>query len=148
MAIKVMSIDKSGPQAGKDPIVFYAIGHVENACNELAAPDVIKALPSQIILDPSYEDALLGLEPGQDIMVLFYLHHSERYELQQHPRGDRSKPLRGVFALRSPQRPNPIGVTEVRLISITGNTLTVQGLDAINGTPVLDIKPVNRMPVN
>ena len=59
----------------------------------------------------------------------------------QHPRGDKSRPKRGVFALRSPYRPNHIGLTEVELLAINGNVLSVRGLDAINETPVLDLKP-------
>ena len=77
------------------------------------------------------------------LLVVFVFHRSEGHELLQHPRGDRSRPKRGVFALRSPNRPNPIGVTEVELIAIEGSILTVRGLDAIDGTPVLDLKPVS-----
>jgi tRNA-Thr(GGU) m(6)t(6)A37 methyltransferase TsaA len=74
-------------------------------------------------------------------MVVFYFHRSQGYDLTQHPRGDPRRPKRGVFTLRSPRRPNPIGVTVVDLVAIEGNVLRVRGLDAINGTPVLDIKP-------
>jgi tRNA-Thr(GGU) m(6)t(6)A37 methyltransferase TsaA len=73
---------------------------------------------------------------GEDVIELL-----GRELLLQHPRGDRNRPRRGVFALRSPRRPNPIGITVVDLIDVQGNVLRVQGLDAINGTPVLDIKP-------
>ncbi|MDX1413236.1 MAG: tRNA (N6-threonylcarbamoyladenosine(37)-N6)-methyltransferase TrmO [Candidatus Promineifilaceae bacterium] len=125
----------------EQPIVFHAIGWVENQFNETAAPEVIKAVQSRIVLDPSYIDALLGLEVRQEILVLFYFHLSQGYQLQQHPRADKNRPLRGVFALRSPQRPNAIGVTRVSLLAIDENVLSVAGLDAINDTPVLDIKP-------
>ena len=64
----------------------------------------------------------------------------QSHALLQHPRGDRSRPRRGVFALHTPYRPNPIGVTVVDLLSVEGNVLRVRGLDALNGTPVLDIK--------
>ncbi|MBN1178024.1 MAG: tRNA (N6-threonylcarbamoyladenosine(37)-N6)-methyltransferase TrmO [Anaerolineae bacterium] len=83
---------------------------------------------------------MLGLEPGDDIVVLFYFHRSDGRPLQVHPRGDLSRPLRGVFATRSPARPNPIGVTTVRIRRIEGNVIEVVGLDAIDGTPILDIK--------
>ena len=73
-------------------------------------------------------------------MVLFYFHRSTGYELSQHPCGDRTRPKRGVFTLRSPHRPNPIGVTVVELLAINGNVLRVRGLDACNGTPILDLK--------
>ena len=75
------------------------------------------------------------------LLVVFVFHRSQGFDLLQHPRGNQSRPKRGVFALRSPNRPNPIGITEVELLAIEGNILTVSGLDAINGTPVLDLKP-------
>ena len=74
-------------------------------------------------------------------MVVFYFDRMEDYELLQHPRGDCSQPRRGVFSLRSPRRPNPIGVTVVELISIDKNVLTVRGLDTFDGTPVFNLKP-------
>ena len=120
---------------------FRSIGIVKNEFHEPAAPDQIRAAEAQIILDPSLVEGLKGLEPGQQIMVIFYFHRSEGYDLLQHPRGDQNRPKRGVFALRSPRRPNPIGVTVADLVGIEGNVLRVLGLDAIDGTPVLDLKP-------
>jgi tRNA-Thr(GGU) m(6)t(6)A37 methyltransferase TsaA len=124
-----------------NPIVYRPIGHIKNAFQEPASPEQIRAVESQIVLDPALEEGLQGLNVGQQVMVVFHCHRSESYELAQHPQGDRSRPRRGVFALRSPQRPNPIGITVVELAAIEGNVLRVRGLDAINGTPVLDIKP-------
>jgi formylmethanofuran dehydrogenase subunit E len=119
------------------------IGAVVNSITEPVAPDEIRRVPSRIRLDPQLELGLKGLEAGQQIMVLFRFHRApEEYELLQHPRGDRNRPKKGIFSLRSPQRPNRIGVTTVELIKIEGNILHVRNLDAINGTPVLDIKPV------
>jgi tRNA-Thr(GGU) m(6)t(6)A37 methyltransferase TsaA len=123
------------------PIAYAAIGHVRNEFDEPTAPDLLRAAESRITLDPALVAGLSGLEPGQQVMVLFCFHRSEGYELRQHPRGDKSRPLRGVFALRSPRRPNPIGVTVAELVAVEGNVLRVRGLDAINGTPVLDLKP-------
>jgi tRNA-Thr(GGU) m(6)t(6)A37 methyltransferase TsaA len=122
-------------------IVYHAIGCVENDFDELAPPPEIRSVGSRIIIDPSLADGLQGLEPGRRVMVVFYFHRSHGFDLLQHPQGDRSRPRRGVFALRSPCRPNPIGVTVVNLVAVKGNTLLVRGLDAINGTPVLDLKP-------
>jgi tRNA-Thr(GGU) m(6)t(6)A37 methyltransferase TsaA len=122
-------------------IVYRAIGHVENDFDEPAAPYEIRAVESRIVLDPSLTEGLRGLDPGRQIMVVFHFHRSQGFELLQHPQGDRSRPRRGVFALRSPRRPNPIGVTVVDLVGVEGNVLRVRGLDAINGTPVLDLKP-------
>jgi tRNA (adenine37-N6)-methyltransferase len=117
------------------------IGWVENQFNERTAPDIITAQPSRIILRQDLEQGLLGLEIGMQIMVLFHFDRSDGYDLHQHPRGDRTRPKRGVFALRSPNRPNRIGATFVEIIALDGNVITVQGLDAINDTPVIDIKP-------
>jgi tRNA-Thr(GGU) m(6)t(6)A37 methyltransferase TsaA len=121
--------------------LFRAIGHVENEFDEPAIQEPSHSAEARIILDPALVEGLNGYEPGQQIMVIFYFHHSEGYDLLQHPRGDESRPKRGVFALRSPRRPNPIGVTVVELVHIEGNVLTVRGLDAMHGTPVLDLKP-------
>ena len=120
---------------------FRAIGLVKNEFAEPAAPEQIRSAEARIILDPALIKGLSGLEAGQQIMVIFYFHRSEGYDLLQYPRGDQSRPLHGVFALRSPRRPNPIGVTVAELVSIEGNVLHVRGLDAIDGTPVLDLKP-------
>jgi tRNA-Thr(GGU) m(6)t(6)A37 methyltransferase TsaA len=121
---------------------FRAIGYVENKFQEPTKPDELTASPSRIVIDPALTDGLSGLEPGMTLLVVFIFNRAEGYELHQHPRGDQNRPKRGVFALRSPNRPNPIGITEVELSSIEGNILIVRGLDAIHGTPVLDLKPV------
>jgi tRNA-Thr(GGU) m(6)t(6)A37 methyltransferase TsaA len=76
------------------------------------------------------------------MIVIFCFHLSEGYNLRQHPRGDHNRPKLGVFKLRSPYRPNPIGMSVVTVLSIEGNIIRVRDLDAINGSPVLDIKPV------
>ena len=120
---------------------FRTIGFVENKFPEPTKPDILRASRSRIVLAPDLLEGLAGMEPGMTLLVIFVFHCSEGYELLQHPRGDRSRPKRGVFSLRSPNRPNPIGITEVELLAIEGNILTVRGLDAINGTPVLDLKP-------
>ena len=122
-------------------LVFQAIGRVENVFDEPALSSKIQSVESRIVLDPSLTEGLKGLNPGQRIMVIFCFHRSRGFDLLQHPRGDRSRPRRGVFALRSPRRPNPIGVTVVDLVAVDGNVLRVRGLDAINGTPVLDLTP-------
>jgi tRNA-Thr(GGU) m(6)t(6)A37 methyltransferase TsaA len=123
-------------------VTFTAIGYVKNSFDEPTQPDRLRAAESQIVIDESLIDGLAGLEAGQQIMVIFHFHKGpDHYDLQQHPRGNPDRPRRGVFALRSPHRPNRIGVTVVTLQRIEGNVLHVKGLDALNGTPVLDIKP-------
>ncbi|MEA2007924.1 MAG: SAM-dependent methyltransferase [Chloroflexota bacterium] len=124
----------------KKTISFHPIGYVENVINETLAPDKIKAVESRIVVDPGLVEGLRGLKPGQKILVVFHFHRSRGFDLLQHPRGNRNRLPRGVFALHSPRRPNPVGVTVASLVEIKGNVLRVQGLDAINGTPVLDIK--------
>ncbi len=89
---------------------------------------------------PQYLEAMDGLAAGQTIVVLFWLHRSSREVLKVYPRGDRSRGLRGVFATRSPVRPNPIAVSELRVLAVEGNRIMVRGLDVLDGTPIIDIK--------
>ena len=89
---------------------------------------------------PEFEEALDGIAPGQTIVVLFWLHQAARDILKVHPRGDMSRGLRGVFATRSPSRPNPIAISELNVLAIHGNRLEVSGLDILDGTPIIDIK--------
>lgn len=98
---------------------------------------------SVLMIDPRYREGLLGIAIGTRLQVLYWMHRltaEQRRILQAHPRGDHARPVQGVFALRSPMRPNPIGVTSVEVIGIAGHQLTVTGLDALDGSPVLDIK--------
>lgn len=89
---------------------------------------------------PEYREGLDGIAVGQIIVVLFWLHKSTRDVLRVYPRGDRSKGLRGVFATRSPVRPNPIAISELKVRAIHGNQIEVSGLDILDGTPIIDIK--------
>jgi len=97
-------------------------------------------IEGKLVVDERYRDAFLGLQAGQKVMILYWMHLAERDRLQVHPRGDRSRPLRGVFSTRSQHRPNPIAMAVVEILDIEGATLAVRGLDAIDGTPLLDIK--------
>jgi tRNA-Thr(GGU) m(6)t(6)A37 methyltransferase TsaA len=89
-----------------------------------------------------FEPALRGLAAGDELLVLTWFHRADRGTLAVHPRGDRSRAETGVFATRSPNRPNPIGLHRVRVLAIEGTRLRVADLEAIDGTPVLDLKPV------
>jgi tRNA-Thr(GGU) m(6)t(6)A37 methyltransferase TsaA len=93
-------------------------------------------------LDPQYHDALLGLKPGDQLILLTWLHQSNRETLQVHPRRIPNAPLTGVFATRSPDRPNPIGLHEVTVLEIDGTRLRVDALECVDGTPILDLKPL------
>lgn len=97
---------------------------------------------ARIELLPDYADALQGITPGQKVVLITWLHRAERDVLRVHPRGDTNRPLTGVFATRSPARPNPIGLHTVEVLKIDGTHLEVGPLEAIDGTPVLDIKRV------
>jgi len=91
---------------------------------------------------PDLVSALEGVLAGQDIILITWLHQAHRDVLQVHPRSNRKLPLAGVFATRSPDRPNPLGLHRVTVVEISGNRLRVKPLEAIDGTPVVDIKPV------
>lgn len=94
-----------------------------------------------IEIDPAFQDALLGTQVGDDVLVLTWLHQSKRDVLRVHPRHP-GNPLTGVFATRSPDRPNPIGLHPVTIRQIDGLRLLVGPIEAIDGTPVVDLKPV------
>jgi len=99
---------------------------------------------SEIVILPELSEALDGLADYSHVYVLFWLHEisrEKRLTLKIYPRGREDLPLVGVFAVRSNIRPNPIGLTVVELLKVEGNVVTVRGLDAFDGTPVLDIKP-------
>jgi tRNA-Thr(GGU) m(6)t(6)A37 methyltransferase TsaA len=99
---------------------------------------------SKIVLRQDLTEALDGITDFSHIFVIFWMHEiskEDRKALKVHPRGRGDMPLLGVFATRTPYRPNPIGLTLVELLEVEGNVVTVRGLDAFDGTPVLDIKP-------
>ena len=91
-------------------------------------------------IDPALEPALLRVSAGDELLVLTWLHESDRRTLQVHPRSDPSNPLTGVFLTRSPDRPNPIGIHRVTVRAIEGTRLRIGPIEAIDGTPVIDVK--------
>ncbi|MEY2515316.1 MAG: hypothetical protein QOJ89_2674 [bacterium] len=91
--------------------------------------------------DPGLLDALDGLQIGDEVIVLTWLDRADREILRVHPRSDPGTPMRGVFSTRSPARPNPIGLHELRILEIDGPRVRVSALEAIDGTPVIDVKP-------
>jgi tRNA-Thr(GGU) m(6)t(6)A37 methyltransferase TsaA len=121
------------------------IGTVESPLTDLAsapkqgdegAPD------AWLVLDPGLVEALEGIRPGDELIVLTWLDRARRDVLRVHPRSDPSRAEQGVFATRSPDRPNPIGLHPVEVVSIDGPRILVRNLEAVDGTPVLDLKPV------
>ena len=89
---------------------------------------------------PQYLEAMADIKEGQTIVALFWLHGAKRDVLKVYPRGDKSRGLHGVFSTRSPMRPNPIAVSELKVLGIKGNLIEVSGVDVLNGTPLVDIK--------
>ncbi len=93
-------------------------------------------------LTPVAAQGLIGINSGDEIILLTWLHLAQRDVIQVHPRGDVNRPITGVFATRSPDRPNPIGLHRVSVLEVTDQRLRVAPLEAIDGTPLIDIKPV------
>ncbi len=122
---------------------FRAIGSVQST---VSSNDPAETIPeeSTLVLRPELSGGLEGVEPGDRLIVVFVFDRAGDFELRQHPRGDRRRALRGVFALHSPRRPNPIGVTVVDVVEIVENVVRVRGLDAWPDTPILDLKRVPR----
>jgi tRNA-Thr(GGU) m(6)t(6)A37 methyltransferase TsaA len=95
-----------------------------------------------IVFDPGAAEALDGIRAGDEVLVLTWLHRADRGVLRVHPRDDPANPVQGVFNTRSQDRPNPIGLHPVTVVSLDGATMRVRPLEALDGTPVLDVKPV------
>jgi len=127
-----------------ESVVVKPIGVVHNSVKDPRMGDW-ESLESTIVVQDRWASALDGLEAFSHIFVIYWLHlvseEPRETTTHVHPRGDPSIPLQGVFATRSPVRPNPIGLKVVALLERRGNVLRVRGLDAIDGTPVLDLKP-------
>lgn len=130
--------------AGAD-YLLHPIGFIESTLKERGeaprqgnegAPD------AWIEVNAAVADALDGVVVGDDLIVITWFHKSDRATLKVHPRNDMNNPLTGVFATRSPDRPNPLGLHRVSVREIAGNRLKVGPIEAIDGTPVVDIKPV------
>jgi len=122
-----------------------AIGRVESSLTDLAsapkqgdegAPD------AWLVFEPAVLEALQGIHPGDEVIVLTWLDRARRDVLRVHPRGDVSRAQQGVFTTRSPHRPNPIGLHPVEIASIEGRRVRVRKLEALDGTPIVDVKPV------
>jgi tRNA-Thr(GGU) m(6)t(6)A37 methyltransferase TsaA len=133
-------VDNAMPSQAE--IVLKSIGVVRTTAVGDEVKD--KTRISHVVIRNELAEALEGVDGFSHLFVLFWLHEipaKQQKTLKVHPRGRRDLPLLGVFATRSMLRPNPIGLTLVELIKVEGNVLTVRGLDAFDGTPVLDIKP-------
>jgi tRNA-Thr(GGU) m(6)t(6)A37 methyltransferase TsaA len=128
-----------------DDLTLVPIGRVESPLADPAdAPKQgFEGGPDAwLVFEPSAVEALDGLKPGAKVIVLTWLDRADRSVLRVHPRDDGSNPMRGVFTTRSADRPNPIGLHEVEVLAIDGNRVKVSDLEVLDGTPVLDLKPV------
>lgn len=136
----------NGPDDPRSPRLTV-LGYVRSALKdrEAAPKQGSEGAPEAWIeLAPEYAPALLGITPGSRVLLVTWLHQGDRSVLQCHPRADRNRPQRGVFATRSPDRPNPIGLHEVDVLETAAPArLRVSPLEAIDGTPVVDIKNVD-----
>jgi tRNA-Thr(GGU) m(6)t(6)A37 methyltransferase TsaA len=125
--------------------LLHPVGYVRSTLKSIgeAPRQGIEGAPDAWLeIDERYEAALRGLAVGEDIMLITWLDRAERDVLEVHPRGDARAPLTGVFATRSPHRPNPLGLHRVTVRELAGRRLLVGPLEAIDGTPVMDIKAV------
>ena len=125
------------------PIELAPIGRVESSLNDpAAAPKQGEegSPEASIVLEPWVLEALAGIEAGAELIVLTWLDRARRDVLRVHPRDDPSNPEQGVFNTRSADRPNPIGLHRVEVVEVDGPRLRVRNLEALDGTPVLDLK--------
>lgn len=124
-------------------ITLTPIGTIHTPHTDLAnmpiQPTSAKGVQGWIELDPSYTEGLKDLEGFSHIILLYHFHQSQGYKLTVTPYLDKTQ--RGLFATRAPKRPNPIGLSIVKLNSIEGNRLNIENIDVLDGTPLLDIKP-------
>lgn len=128
-----------------DSFALRPIGRVESPLlDRSAAPKQGDegAPDSWLVFTEDVRDALRDLTTGTDVILLTWLDRADRDVLVVHPRGDRSRPETGVFSTRSPDRPNPVGLHRVTITAIDGRRVRVRNLEALNGTPVVDVKPV------
>jgi tRNA-Thr(GGU) m(6)t(6)A37 methyltransferase TsaA len=128
-------------------IELTPIGKVESELTDRAsAPKQgLEGAPDAwLVFEPAVLEGLDGLQPGAELIVLTWLDRAQRDVLRVHPRDDPANPLTGVFNTRSADRPNPIGLHPVEVVAVDGARLLVRNLEAIDGTPIVDVKPVLR----
>jgi len=132
-------------QRNESHYTLHPIGVVRSALTSLETAPLQGdegAPEAWVEVAPSAAQAMVGIEAGDELFVLTWLHRAQRDVLQVHPRGRREIPLTGVFATRSPDRPNPVGLHRVSVLEVSARGLRVAPIEAIDGTPVVDIKPV------
>jgi tRNA-Thr(GGU) m(6)t(6)A37 methyltransferase TsaA len=134
--------DRSGETP---PIVLQPIGWVESPLvdRDMAPKQGDEGAPDAwLVFEQKVSDGLRNLRVDTEVMVFTWLNRARRDVLRVHPRGDVTRPETGVFSTRSPDRPNPIGLHRVEIVSIDGTRVRVRNLEALDGTPIIDVKPV------
>jgi tRNA-Thr(GGU) m(6)t(6)A37 methyltransferase TsaA len=130
---------------GDERISLEPIGHVVSPLADLRdaprQPDE-GAPPATIVLDAAVHEAAADIAPGDRLVVLTWFHLADRQVQRVHPRGEQERPWTGVFSTRSPDRPNPIGLHTVTVVQVRPGRIEVDALEAVDGTPVIDLKPV------
>ncbi|MFI7215432.1 tRNA (N6-threonylcarbamoyladenosine(37)-N6)-methyltransferase TrmO [Micromonospora maritima] len=127
------------------PVHLLPVGRVESPLTDPSTAPCQGdegAPQAWLVFDEAYLPALAGVRAGAEVLVLTWLDRARRDVLTVHPRGDVTRAEAGVFATRSPHRPNPVGVHRVRVLEVTGARVRVDALEALDGTPVVDLKPV------
>ncbi|GAA2639812.1 tRNA (N6-threonylcarbamoyladenosine(37)-N6)-methyltransferase TrmO [Actinomadura fulvescens] len=130
---------------GEDAFVIRPIGRVESALVDMAAAPKQGdegAPEAWLVFEPEVGEGLHDLQVGAEVLVVTWLDRARRDVLAVHPRDDPARPITGVFGTRSADRPNPVGLHRVTIVAIDGVRVRVQALEALNGTPVVDLKPV------
>ena len=129
-------------------VTMRPVGFVRTKARQIPKHFSISRVEGELVIYEAYGDGLEGVSPGDRIVVLFWFHKSEKFSpayLKQYPRGDRRRRKRGVFNLCSPVRPNAIGLSIVHVLEKKGTTLRVRGIDMLDGTPILDLKPYTKI---
>ncbi len=121
-------------------ITLNPIGYVKNNVKEPRFGNFADEI-SEIIVNKEFTNALDGIEDYSHIIIVYWMDKIKNYVIKHRPQGNPDVPEVGIFACRCPPRPNPVAITTVRLVGRKGNTIKVKGLDIIDGTPVIDIKP-------
>ena len=127
-----------------EEIIFKPIGYIKSPYEDVhdmpKAPRESGDVVAEMIINEEYLESMSSMEAGEEYMVLFYFHKSKGFKQRVPFRGD--GPIKGLFSTHAPNRPNPIGVSTIRIKEIDGNVIKFTGVDMLNGTPVLDIKDI------
>lgn len=127
------------------PFEVKPIGRVESPLTDLAAAprQADEGAPAAwLVFEPDVSEGLRSLRPGDEVIVITWLDRARRDVLSVHPRGDTGRPQAGVFSTRSPHRPNPVGLHRVEITAIEGPRVRVRSLEALDGTPIIDVKAI------